>query len=83
MTTDVTQDLLAFRRFLDEQIESGQDQLTPEESLALWREQRRDLEESAAAIKQALAEMEAGDAGVPLEQFAAEFRSRNSIDSSL
>ncbi|MEX0710791.1 MAG: hypothetical protein WD278_00490 [Pirellulales bacterium] len=79
MSTESANELQAFRRFLDEQIESGRLDLSPEESLRLWQQQRRDLDESVAAVQRALAEMDAGETGKPLAEFADEFRRRNSI----
>ncbi|MEX2561249.1 MAG: hypothetical protein WD403_15105 [Pirellulales bacterium] len=79
MSTESANELQAFRRFLDEQIESGRLDLSPEESLRLWQQQRRDLDESVAAVQRALAEMDAGETGKPLAEFADEFRRRNNI----
>lgn len=79
MSTEIFGELESFRRFLEEQIESGNANLSPEESLQLWRAQRRERDGSVSAVKEALAEMEAGVAGKPLQQFTNEFRLRNKI----
>jgi hypothetical protein len=72
-------ELEAFRQFLDVQIASGYTDLTPEESLALWQENRRDLPESVAALKRSIAEFDAGVPGKPLDVFVAEFRAKHNI----
>ena len=69
-------ELVAFRDFLDGQIESGRADLTPEASVELWRET---LAQSAAAVNKALAELKAGETGQPLREFIAEFRDEHQI----
>jgi L-alanine-DL-glutamate epimerase-like enolase superfamily enzyme len=69
-------ELVAFRDFLDGQIASGRTDLTPEESLDLWRES---LAQSVAAVNKALADLRAGETGQPLREFIAEFRAQNQI----
>jgi hypothetical protein len=72
-------ELEAFREFLDIQIASGQTDLTPEESLALWQDIRRDLPASVAALNKTIAELDAGGTGKPLRDFIAEFRAKHQI----
>jgi hypothetical protein len=73
-------ELEAFRSFLDNQIASGRRDLTPEQSLEMWRESRRqDLEDSVAAVRKALADLDAGETGQPLREFIAEFRTQQQI----
>jgi hypothetical protein len=79
MSANVSSELHAFRQFLDAQIESGRDDLTPEESLRLWRAERQEFEESVAAIREALAELDAGGKGTPLDEFVKEFRRQHNI----
>lgn len=53
-----------FRDFIDEQVKNGHANLSPEEVLDLWRCQHpmpEELQESVAAVKTALRDMEAGD----------------------
>lgn len=75
MSANTLSELKAFREFLDEQIERGRVQSSPEQVLELWRRQQ-DLHESVAAVREALAEMDAGDTGQPLDEFMKEFRAR-------
>jgi hypothetical protein len=77
MASDPIPELEAFHRFLGEQLANGGRALTPEECLELWRAQHpagEQLRASVRAVQEALADMEAGDAGEPLAQFLAEFR---------
>ena len=76
MSQQVVTDLLAFRQFLDVQIASGRANLTPEEIVRLWRENRREFEETVAEVKEALADVAAGDRGVPAEEFMNDLRAR-------
>lgn len=81
MATEPSAELVQFQRFLNERIEAGV-ALTPEEALDLWRDENpvaEDFQESVAAIREALADMAAGDTGIPLEQFDAEFRRRHGL----
>lgn len=82
MATDPTHELEAFHRFLAEQLADGGSSLTPEECLELWRVQHPTAEQLRAdvqAVREAVADMEAGDAGQPLGEFVAEFRQRNHL----
>ena len=84
MATDLTNQLEAFLRFLGEHLANGGSSLTPEECLALWRAQHSTPEQLSAnmqAVREALADMDASDAGQPLEQFLAEFRRRNHLST--
>jgi hypothetical protein len=77
-------ELEAFHRFLGEQLANGGSCLTPEECLERWRAQHpapEQLRESVQAVRDALADMEAGDVGQPLDTFLAEFRQRSKARS--
>jgi hypothetical protein len=41
-----------------------------------------ELEESVAAIREAIADMEAGDRGVPFDEFVAAFRKKHNLSPS-
>jgi hypothetical protein len=82
MTTGTQGELSCFHDFLSQKLTSGATQLSPEEVLDLWRAEHPAADEypnDIAALKEALADMEAGDHGLPLEQFDAKFRQRHSI----
>ena len=78
MSTEISSELEAFRRFLDEQFESGCADLTPEESLELWRTQQRERAEANEGIRRGLEDLKAGR-GQALSEFAADFRKKNNI----
>jgi hypothetical protein len=83
MSTDAHQELLSFHRFVGEQLNTGRPCLSPEEALEVWRLQNRspeEFEEDVQAIREALADMEAGDTGRPFEEFDREFRKRHNLD---
>ncbi len=83
MPTDANNDLLSFHQFVAAQLSTGHSPLSPEEALEAWRLQNRTPEEMADdvhAVREALADMEAGDTGTPLEIFRIEFRKRHNLD---
>jgi len=75
-------ELESFRQFLDFQLSSGRAEMTPEESVSLWRESQ-EYGESVDAIKKAIQDLEAGDRGKPLQQFIDEFRAQHNIPTDL
>ena len=82
MFTDAHQELLSFHHFVAEQLSSGQSCLSPEEALEAWRLHNRSPEEYAEdvhEIREALADMDAGDCGVPMDEFDREFRRRHGL----
>jgi hypothetical protein len=75
-------ELEAFHQFVGDQLANGGSALTPEECLDLWRAQHPQDDERDAgvqAVQEALADMQAGDTGQPLEEFLAEFRARRRL----
>ncbi len=85
MATGTQGELSGFRDFLSQKLATGATQLSPEEVLDLWRADHPAADEysnNVAAVKEALADMEAGDHGLPLEQFDGRFRQRHSICST-
>jgi hypothetical protein len=72
MSSGSSHDLLAFRRFLDEQIESGHVELNPQEVLDLWQARQRETDQGLAALETALPRMDVGEAGQELDAFVAE-----------
>jgi hypothetical protein len=82
MTTDRTNDLAAFRHFIDEQLAQGATSLTPAQCLELWEIENISDEERAAAVeavREALDDMRAGDTGVPADEFLAELRRKYNL----
>ena len=74
-------ELSNFHAFVGEQLARGEPSLSPEDVLDLWRDQHPDpaMEDATEEIREALADMKAGDKGVPFEDFTREFRRRNNI----
>ena len=82
MATGAQDELSSFSDFLSQELASGAARLSPEEVLDMWRAEHPsadDYPNDVAALKEALADMEAGDQGMPLEQFDRTFRQRHSI----
>lgn len=75
MSIDSNVELRSFGAYITGLIESGKEGVSPEDALMRWRMQNlspEEFDEEVAAIKEALDDMEAGDKGIPIEQFFAE-----------
>jgi hypothetical protein len=88
MATSLSNDLLEFHRFVAEKLADGQGNLSPEEVVDQWRElhptpdglaEPDNLATDVAAIREALADMAAGDTGTPVENFDREFRGTHNL----
>jgi hypothetical protein len=82
MATGTPDELSSFHDFLSQKLTSGAARFSPEEVLDRWRAENPaadDYPDNVAALKEALADMQAGDHGMPLEQFDRKFRQRHSI----
>lgn len=73
MASELTE-LESFKQFLEVQINRGAADLSPEESVRLWRVE---FSKSVEALREALVDMEAGDRGRPLRDVAEEIRQRH------
>ncbi|HVC98054.1 MAG TPA: hypothetical protein VND64_30570 [Pirellulales bacterium] len=85
MSPDAANELVSFHRFIAEHVGRGETDLSPEEALDLWRAQNpsaTEFEDTVAALREALNDMEAGDKGTPLESFDRDFRNRRGIPSA-
>lgn len=81
MSIDPNAELVRFGQFIAAHVARGQT-LSPEEALDLWRLENpndQGFEDSAQAITQALADMDAGDEGVSIEEFDRAFRQRHGL----
>jgi predicted transcriptional regulator len=77
MDTHETSVLEDFHQFIGEQLRSDEAaQMSPEQALALWR----DRQETVQAIREGLADVEAGRTK-PLDEFLADFQVRHEIPS--
>jgi len=75
-------ELAQFHEFVGEQLANGGGDLSPEEALDAWRAghpSAETAEEDFEAVRQALAAMDAGDTGIPLEDFDREFRAKHNL----
>ncbi|MGQ0636345.1 MAG: hypothetical protein ACT4QC_17170 [Planctomycetaceae bacterium] len=75
----VTSELMDFKQFLEAQIASGCTDLTPEESVRMWRQVAGELAESVSAVQRALTALDCGQRGKPLNDFVDEFRAQHEI----
>ena len=79
MTSVVANELECFHQFVKGKLGSSSPDPSPEDVLSEWRAAHPlpdDFAESAAAVRQALADMLAGDRGRSAEQVIAELRQR-------
>jgi hypothetical protein len=84
MSSSYQNELANFHQFIGQQLASKHTNLSPEDALDLWREQNPCPDEDAetiAAIRESLANLEAGERGVTIEEFDREFRRRHNLDS--
>jgi len=82
MSASLTDELGEFHQFLGSRLSQGESSLTPEEILVEWRAEHplpEDLADSLFQVRQALADMQAGDRGRPAAQVTAELRQRLGI----
>jgi hypothetical protein len=81
MGTCTPSELESFHDFLTQHLPRAP-LLSPEEALDLWRADHpadEDAQETVAALREALSDMEAGDRGRSLDDFDREFRQRHSL----
>jgi hypothetical protein len=82
MPAETTNELRDFNRFLSDKLDSGGVDWSPEEALDHWRQQHPDhqaSEDDMAAIQEALADLAAGDRGIPFEDFERDFCKRHNL----
>jgi hypothetical protein len=81
MSLDPNAELAQFQQFLVDHLQKGES-LSPEEALDLWRLRHPnpdDFDDCVRALREALAELDAGERGVPLDEFDREFRRRHGL----
>jgi hypothetical protein len=75
-------ELKNFHDFIASKIAAGEVALSPEEALDQWRGEHPSTDlfaQDVAAVLEALTDMEAGDQGVPLDEFDQRFRQRHGL----
>lgn len=79
MTTSRTSQLAEFHRFVGKILDTeSAEMISPEDVLSRWRQHQ----ETLAAIREGLADIEAGRM-TPLEDFDREFRQRHGIEGTV
>jgi hypothetical protein len=85
MSTQAHGELASFHQFVAIKLSEEHSALSPEEALGMWRAEHPAHEDDGVddvtAAKAALADMTAGDVGVPLEEFDRQFRKEFGIDA--
>lgn len=67
----------SFQIYLAVQIANGGRHKSPEELLDQWRRDRHERQESVAAIREALDELDRGVPGIPLDEAAQRIREKH------
>src|SRR5687767_941373 len=79
MSIGLATELQEFSLFVQAKLIAGQTDLSLEEALDLWREENRteeEIEEDVRAIQVALDQMDAGERGMPADEFAKQLLER-------
>ena len=79
MAIERSNDLRAFKGFIEEKLSNGEANLTLDEALGLWEYENltaEEREDTLRAIRQGLADVDAGHTR-PLEEFDREFRRKH------
>ncbi|MFI5460540.1 MAG: hypothetical protein ACHRXM_34430 [Isosphaerales bacterium] len=82
MATERSNDVRAFRSFLDEKLSNGGASLTLDECLDLWDAETQsatERDETVQAVREALDDMLAGDTGIPARDFLAQARRKYNL----
>jgi hypothetical protein len=80
MTLSGQSELIRFVEFARGLIAAGRTDLSLEQAVELWHGPSPcpdDAESTLAAVREAIADMEAGEVGMPAEQFIQEYRERH------
>jgi hypothetical protein len=81
MDSERANDLHAFKDFIDDQL-AGQTVPTVDEVIARWDFENETAEETGAsvqALREALADMDAGDTGIPVHEALLELRRKHHL----
>ncbi len=79
MSTDESSELYQFSEFLAGKLSAGDESLTPEQCLELWRLEhptRSQYADSVKSIQSAIDEMEDGTSGVSVDELHSRLRSK-------
>jgi hypothetical protein len=83
MSSNIENELASFYQFVGVKLNQKDADLSPEDVLDQWRAEHPidddDDVDDVTAVKQALADMAAGDEGRPFEEFVREFQHRHGL----
>jgi hypothetical protein len=82
MATSLSNELKEFCQFVAEKLAKGEGNLSPEAAVDQWRELHpgpESFDDDVTAVREALADMVAGDTGMPLDEFDREFRAHHDL----
>ena len=82
MNTPSRNELYDFHQFVGNLVKNNSAVRSPEDALQEWRALHPDAEAAAvenAAIQEAIDDLEAGDEGIPFEEFDRAFRERHQL----
>lgn len=85
MSSAFQPELIEFHQFVGQRLAAGTVDLSPEEALDEWRSTHPSAEalrDDVTAVREALADMAAGDRGKPLADFYRDFDARHGLASS-
>jgi hypothetical protein len=85
MSSNLDNELASFHQFVAIKLSENKTNLSPEEVLDLWRDEHPhsgEFDDATAALKEAFADIAAGDNGVPFEDFEREFRKKHGLDAN-
>jgi ferric-dicitrate binding protein FerR (iron transport regulator) len=84
MSSNVDTELVRFHHFVAVKLSENTIDLSPEEALELWRAEHprhEEFDDATDALKEAFADIEAGDHGMPFEDFEREFRKKYGLEA--
>lgn len=77
MSTSIPTEAEAFQTFLAKEIANGGRHKSPEELVQDWRRERQEFDETVAALREAIDDMNAGDHGRPLDEVMRDIRAKH------
>lgn len=82
MSTNTSEELRDFHRFLTDKLCADGIDLSPEEALDEWRRQHpQAFDKDVAAIREALDDVAHGDRGISFDEFERDFEKRHNLPS--
>jgi len=82
MSADSISESHAFYEYLGTRLQAGGVEQTPEALVQEWRLRQAEFDATAVGLREAIADMEAGDRGRPLDEVAEEIRREHKFSST-